>query len=88
MKDHAQFLHELPDEYLRDMLPLAKKVAQALGPPEHYNILQNNGRLASKYIYCLRDWDDSGIKHRQTQIKPWIMFTSMSFPNLKKKDSS
>jgi len=38
-------MHELPDEYLADVLPLAKKIAIAQGVP-NYNILQNNGRIA------------------------------------------
>ena len=37
--DHAEKLHELPDEYLADVLPLAKKIAVAQGV-ENYNILQ------------------------------------------------
>lgn len=37
--DHAEKLHELPDEYLADMLPIAKKIAVAQGA-ENYNILQ------------------------------------------------
>ena len=32
-------MHELPDEYLADMLPIAKKIAVAQGV-EDYNILQ------------------------------------------------
>jgi hypothetical protein len=32
-------MHELPDEYLADALPLAKKIAVAQGV-ENYNILQ------------------------------------------------
>ncbi|KAG1899652.1 HIT-like domain-containing protein [Suillus fuscotomentosus] len=44
-KDHAAKLHELPDEYLTDVLPIAKKIATAQGL-ENYNILQNNGRIA------------------------------------------
>lgn len=43
--DHAQKLHELPDEYLADAMPIAKKIALAQGA-ENYNVLQNNGRLA------------------------------------------
>lgn len=38
-------MHELPDEHLTDILPIAKKIALAQGV-EDYNILQNNGRLA------------------------------------------
>ncbi|TFY52730.1 hypothetical protein EVG20_g10425, partial [Dentipellis fragilis] len=44
-KHHAAKMHELPDEYLADALPIAKKIAIALGS-ENYNILQNNGRIA------------------------------------------
>ena len=32
-------MHELPDEYLSATLPVAKKLAIAIGA-EHYNILQ------------------------------------------------
>ncbi|CCU99070.1 unnamed protein product [Malassezia sympodialis ATCC 42132] len=38
-------MHELPDDSLADILPVAKKVAIATGAAE-YNVLQNNGRLA------------------------------------------
>ena len=38
-------MHELPNEYLVDVLPIAKKIAVAQGL-ENYNILQNNGRIA------------------------------------------
>ncbi|KAJ1981153.1 Adenosine 5'-monophosphoramidase [Dimargaris verticillata] len=48
-KHHAQKMHELPDEYLADALPVAKKLAVALGC-ENYNILQNNGRLAHQEV--------------------------------------
>lgn len=37
--DHAEKLHELPDESLVDLLPIAKKIAIAVGS-ENYNILQ------------------------------------------------
>jgi diadenosine tetraphosphate (Ap4A) HIT family hydrolase len=39
MIDHAAKLHELPDEYLADVMPIAKKIATAQGL-ENYNILQ------------------------------------------------
>ncbi|KAH9991437.1 HIT-like domain-containing protein [Russula vinacea] len=48
-KYHAEKLHELPDEYLADALPLAKKIAIAQGA-ENYNILQNNGRIAHQFV--------------------------------------
>lgn len=38
-------MHELPDEYLADAMPIAKKIAIAQRV-ENYNILQNNGRIA------------------------------------------
>jgi len=37
--DHAEKLHEVPDEYLADALPLLKKIAIAHGA-ENYNVLQ------------------------------------------------
>lgn len=48
-KDHAAKLHELPDEYLADAMPIAKKIAAAQGL-ENYNILQNNGRIAHQEV--------------------------------------
>ncbi|KAF9116334.1 Adenosine 5'-monophosphoramidase [Mortierella sp. AM989] len=48
-KNHAQFMHELPDAELADLLPTAKKVAQAIGC-KNYNVLQNNGRLAHQAV--------------------------------------
>jgi diadenosine tetraphosphate (Ap4A) HIT family hydrolase len=43
LKDHSEKMHEVPDEYLQEILPLAKKVAIAIGA-ENYNILQVNRR--------------------------------------------
>lgn len=43
--DHGEKLHDVPDEYLADALPVAKKIALAVGA-ENYNVLQNNGRIA------------------------------------------
>ena len=37
--DHGEKLHDVPDEYLTEALPIAKKIAAALGA-ENYNILQ------------------------------------------------
>ncbi|KAI1788901.1 HIT-like protein [Ganoderma leucocontextum] len=48
-KYHAEKLHELPDDYLPDVLPAAKKIALALGA-ENYNLLQNNGRIAHQEV--------------------------------------
>ncbi|KAG6337387.1 hypothetical protein ID866_1710 [Astraeus odoratus] len=48
-KDHAAKLHELPDEYLADAMPIAKKIAAAQ-ELENYNILQNNGRIAHQEV--------------------------------------
>ncbi|KAF5314853.1 hypothetical protein D9619_007264 [Psilocybe cf. subviscida] len=49
-KYHAEKMHELPDEHLSDVLPIAKKIAIAQGVPD-YNILQNNGRLAHQEVF-------------------------------------
>ncbi|EAU83098.1 hypothetical protein CC1G_11182 [Coprinopsis cinerea okayama7 len=48
-KYHAEKLHELPDEHLSDILPIAKKIATAQGV-ENYNILQNNGKIAHQEV--------------------------------------
>ncbi|KIM66710.1 hypothetical protein SCLCIDRAFT_1211104 [Scleroderma citrinum Foug A] len=42
-------MHELPDEYLADAMPVAKRIAAAQGL-ENYNILQNNGRIAHQEV--------------------------------------
>ena len=42
-------MHQLSDESLADLLPVAKKVALAVGA-ENYNILQNNGREAHQVV--------------------------------------
>lgn len=55
-KYHGAKLHNLPDEYLQDILPVVKKLTIALGldidGPEGvgYNILQNNGRIAHQVV--------------------------------------
>ncbi|KAF8228789.1 HIT domain protein, partial [Tricholoma matsutake] len=49
-KYHCNRMDELPDEYLAEILLLAKKVAKANGLPE-YNILQNNGATAFQHIF-------------------------------------
>jgi diadenosine tetraphosphate (Ap4A) HIT family hydrolase len=41
--DHEMKMHQLPDEYLADAMPVAKKIALALEAAlgvENYNILQ------------------------------------------------
>ncbi|EIE86282.1 hypothetical protein RO3G_10993 [Rhizopus delemar RA 99-880] len=49
MIDHAEFMHQLPDEYLIDVLPIAKRIASA-GEFSQYNVLQNNGKLANQAV--------------------------------------
>jgi hypothetical protein len=44
-KHHGEKLTDVPDAYLADMLPLARRVATALRA-DNYNLLQNNGALA------------------------------------------
>ncbi|KAF8585013.1 HIT-like protein, partial [Ramaria rubella] len=48
-KYHAEKMHQLPDEYLADAMPVAKKIALAVGAVD-YNILQNNGRIAHQEV--------------------------------------
>ncbi|KAI8983521.1 HIT-like domain-containing protein [Pilobolus umbonatus] len=50
-KFHAEFVHQVPDDFLADILPLAKKVALASGlDASQYNILQNNGPMAHQVV--------------------------------------
>ncbi|KAL2914483.1 Adenosine 5'-monophosphoramidase [Polyrhizophydium stewartii] len=63
--DHAQFLHQVPDESLAALLPAAKKIAAALGA-ENYNILQNNGRIAHQavdhvHVHVIPKTETSGL---------------------------
>lgn len=44
-KFHGAKLEDIPDDYLQEVLVLAKRIAKALGS-ENYNIVQNNGALA------------------------------------------
>jgi diadenosine tetraphosphate (Ap4A) HIT family hydrolase len=53
-------MHELPDESLRDILPIAKKIAIAQGTPD-YNILQNNGRNAHQVFTLLLIYSGSPV---------------------------
>lgn len=55
--DHAEKLHQLPDEHLADLLPIAKKIAVAQGA-ENYNVLQV-GTLLS----CRPTWTDDLMLH-------------------------
>lgn len=56
-KEHGEKLHNLSDESLADLLPVAKKVAKLLDvavdgaeKTPGYNILQNNGRIAHQEV--------------------------------------
>jgi len=56
-KYHGAKLHNIPDEYLSDLLPVVKKLTKALGLSENdlptgdgYNVLQNNGRIAHQVV--------------------------------------
>lgn len=48
-KYHAAKLHELPDDAMTEILPIAKKIAKAQNL-DNYNILQNNGRIAHQVV--------------------------------------
>lgn len=55
-KFHGEKLHDIPDDYLADLLPLAKKIAIASKlnisglDGEGYNVLQNNGSIAHQVV--------------------------------------
>ncbi|KAI4747286.1 HIT-like protein [Aureobasidium sp. EXF-12298] len=48
-KHHGAKLHDIPDDQLTEILPVAKKIAQAVNATD-YNILQNNGRIAHQVV--------------------------------------
>ena len=48
-KYHGERLHDIPEEYLSEMLPLARRIAIAAFDCD-YNLLQNNGRLAHQEV--------------------------------------
>lgn len=53
-KQHYANLYELPDEVSAKVLPLAKKVAQAMQKGlgfEGLNVVQNNGTLAGQSVF-------------------------------------
>ena len=59
-KYHGAKLHNIPDDYLADILPVVKKLTKVLHLDENntpdgegYNVLQNNGRIARKWQYFL-----------------------------------
>jgi diadenosine tetraphosphate (Ap4A) HIT family hydrolase len=73
-KHHAQFLHQIPDEASASLLPVAKKIALALGS-ENYNILQNNGRLAHQevehvHVHVIPKDSNGGLVIEWNTIKP------------------
>lgn len=56
-KYHGAKLHNIPDEYLADTLPVVKKLTKVLKLDENntpegsgYNVLQNNGRIAHQVV--------------------------------------
>ncbi|KAL2811081.1 HIT-like domain-containing protein [Aspergillus granulosus] len=48
-KYHGEKLTDIPDDYLTEVLPVAKKIAQATNAGD-FNILQNNGRIAHQVV--------------------------------------
>ena len=51
-KYHGERLHDIPEEYLSDILPAARRIAQIIFSEKGmaYNILQNNGKLAHQEV--------------------------------------
>jgi diadenosine tetraphosphate (Ap4A) HIT family hydrolase len=48
-KFHGEKLTDIPDDSLAELLPVAKKIASAVGVND-FNILQNNGRIAHQLV--------------------------------------
>ncbi|ORY95741.1 HIT domain protein [Syncephalastrum racemosum] len=74
-KYHAEFFHQVPDEYLADALPVAKKIAAA-AKLDQYNVLQNNGKLANQAVPHVhfhvipKPNEETGLGVRWKPIKP------------------
>jgi diadenosine tetraphosphate (Ap4A) HIT family hydrolase len=49
-KQHYSKFHEVDEETLSEILPVAKKITLALGIKD-YNLLQNNGEIANQAIH-------------------------------------
>ncbi|KAM3422164.1 hypothetical protein BST61_g2534 [Cercospora zeina] len=52
-KHHGEKLTDIPDDFLTELLPVAKNIASALQKTqglENYNVLQNNGKLAHQEV--------------------------------------
>lgn len=51
-KYHGSRLHDMPEEYLHEVLPIARRIALTafVESGTAYNILQNNGRLAHQEV--------------------------------------
>lgn len=51
-KYHGSRLHEVPEEYMQEVLPVARRIALTAFAEAGtaYNILQNNGRLAHQEV--------------------------------------
>ncbi|GAB1194868.1 hypothetical protein APSETT444_004119 [Aspergillus pseudonomiae] len=48
-KFHGEKLTDIPDEYLNEVLPVAKKLAKAADATD-FNVLQNNGTIAHQVV--------------------------------------
>ncbi|CAI4317072.1 CQS_1a_G0007520.mRNA.1.CDS.1 [Saccharomyces cerevisiae] len=48
-KYHGAKLHDIPDEFLTDAMPIAKRLAKAM-KLDTYNVLQNNGKIAHQEV--------------------------------------
>ena len=53
-KEHFENIHEMPEEYLKELMSLVKKMAKVLNDkysPEGINVLQNNGAAAGQSVF-------------------------------------
>ncbi|KAI8985925.1 HIT-like domain-containing protein [Pilobolus umbonatus] len=48
-KYHAEFIHQVPNDYLVDMMPVIKDISLHIGC-DQFNVLQNNGKLANQAV--------------------------------------
>lgn len=72
-KFHGEKLHEIPDEYLIEILPLLKKIA-LVQDFKDYNLLQNNGIRAHQavnhvHFHIIPKNESVGLKMEWNPIK-------------------
>jgi diadenosine tetraphosphate (Ap4A) HIT family hydrolase len=78
--DHAEKMHQLPDEYLADAMPVAKKIALALGA-ENYNVLQVRGIFLFSFLSFISPPSGKNNGKIAHQVVPHVHFHVIPKPS-------